>query len=311
MDVIDTTLRQPPERVTRSASLGLRFVDVATTREVAGGLVVRAARLNARDRAVEAVPNPSGILVFARLPGQVGYELGDPEARQDDGSPKASVVRSYELRVADREGRYLPFRLVVTAPRLGLFGLDFESLPALLAWLPAGIRARRPLVPLYAAPGRTVPAGMAVVRMDLTTGGEKVPASWALVQVLLANGGAAPTVVAEGIADARGCALVLFPYPEPRDLLPASRVLIGTEFTRHSWDVQCQVFHSGIDAGTEPPDLMAILAQRSGQPALIADGTAAGSRVMSGRLEQGRELILRSPASRFSKLIIHPADSPP
>jgi hypothetical protein len=32
---------------------------------------------------------------------------------------------------------------------------------------------------------------------------------------------------------------------------------------------------------------------------------------MSGRLEQGRELILRSPASRFSKLIIHPADSPP
>lgn len=153
-----------------------------------------------------------------------------------------------------------------------------------------------------------MPAGMAVVRMDLTTGGEKVPASWALVQVLLANGGAAPTVVAEGIADARGCALVLFPYPEPRDLLPASRVLIGTEFTRHSWDVQCRVFHSGIDAGTEPPDLMAILAQRSGQPALIADGTAAGSRVMSGRLEQGRELILRSPASRFSKLIIHPQE---
>lgn len=92
--------------------------------------------------------------MFARLPGQVGYELGDPEARQDDGSPKASwAAGAYELRVADREGRYLPFRLVVTAPRLGLFGLDFESLPALLAWLPAGIRARRPLVPLYAARG--------------------------------------------------------------------------------------------------------------------------------------------------------------
>ncbi|MBL9126761.1 MAG: hypothetical protein JNL97_03895, partial [Verrucomicrobiales bacterium] len=261
--------------MTRSASLGFRLVDPATRRVVPDGWIVEAVPEGSTTRPVYARRNPSGIQVFGRLPGLAAYELGDPDARNADGSARSEVRRTYVVRVRDREDRYLPFRWNVEVPHSGIHGIDPTGFPTFAAALPPELATLGPFVPVFSSPQRTLPAGMAAIRADLAVGDEETPASWAWVRATVSAGANGPRVVVDGVADARGGVLLAFPLPEPEDSLPTSVLDTGAPFGGRGWNVRLQVRYLGVGANSDAPDLNALLAQAEAAPATIADGTAS------------------------------------
>ncbi|HEX3599614.1 MAG TPA: hypothetical protein VHU84_05690, partial [Lacipirellulaceae bacterium] len=192
-------IHEPPERVSLTCPLGLRFLDVATGTFVpADGLQSRAWPVGAEWQAIDGVVTPSGIIAFHGLPGLRAFERSDAENPWDP-LPK---TRLFQVEVTDSAGRYLPCTFVVQAPAEGLVNFDNNASPPCTA---AGA------VPLFSAPSRAVPSGLAVVRAELHELGSGESAAWALVEAQYSSAGSTRTAC--GLTDDQGRVVLMFPYP--------------------------------------------------------------------------------------------------
>lgn len=277
------------ETVTRTALLGMRPWDAVTGRAITEGLRLRELR-----HGVAATPNRSGVFVFHDLPG-----LRDSACGSGDESFWASPPASGSvlLELVDGERRFLPFRFDAGAPARGIFR---EHCPH--ASSPPEVDV--PGLPLFSAPSRPLPPGLAAVRADLWDLTLDVPAAWAVLEVTPAG---APT--ARGIADEQGRVVVLLAYPEPHwpgsSPPPGSRALAD-----QTWSLQLGVRYDPAGAGPSPPhpapgvapDLCAVLGQGA---AMLLEALSPATPLTGATLAFGRQLTLRTPGS--SVLLVSPA----
>ena len=245
------------ERVSLVAPLGIRFMDTATGATAIGGLNVAARPAGRPAAAVPAQTTPSGLYAFVHLPGLRDLEAGDGTAAYWSGIP-ADARRALRVTVDDSQGRFLPCSFSATVPFQGLF--DPACLPA---DLPGST------LPLFSAPARPVPAGLAVVRAELRSA--QRPAAHAMLEVRLPGG-----LLGRGLADDKGRVVVLFPYPDgpiaqPRPLL------------QRQWTLTLRTLYDPNLALGELPDLCAVLSQPVAS--LLASPTAT--------LIYGQELFVR------------------
>lgn len=230
------------ERITRTALLGVRPWDGATGRAVTEGLTLTEVR-----HGVRAVANRSGVFAFHDLPGLRASSFGSGSV-DFWASPPAHARLVLEL--ADERRRYLGFRFDADAPVRGLFRETCGP------GSPPDLEV--PGVPLFSAPGRILPGGLAGVRADLWDLHADAPAAWAVLEVT-----AAPGATVRGVADERGCVLVPLPYPEPpwqTGSPPPTAVALSAQ----SWTLDLAVRYQAGGVGTDPgapPDLCAVLSQ--------------------------------------------------
>jgi hypothetical protein len=277
------------ESVTRTAVLGVRPWDPVSGRAITDGLHLREVRYGS-----VAIPNRSGVFVFHDLPGLHVSAYGSG----DDGFWAAPPAGGrFLLELVDDERRFLPFRFDAQAPARGIFR---EQCPH--AFSPPEVDV--PGVPLFSAPSRPVPPGMAAVRADLWDVELDAPAAWAMLEVTPAG---APT--ARGIADAHGRVVVLLAYPEPHwpgsSPPPGSRALAD-----QTWSLELAVRYD--PAGASPPlpdpaagvapDLCTVLGQA---PATLLDDLSPAGALTGATLAFGRQLTLRTPGR--SVLLVSPA----
>ena len=184
----------PPKGRDRVAPLGVLLTDGPNGPPVVDGLTVWAWPEGKDDRRVAGVLNAAGVAWFGRLPGVTVSPL----------DPFAGVGKSFVVEVRDGLGRFLPGRVVVTAPAKGAVAVALRS-----------------------APVRTVPPARLAFRAELWDAANDRPAAFALLTVRVArngNGGAPPEtleqiakrVLAVGLADRDGRVLVVGDRPTPK-----------------------------------------------------------------------------------------------
>ncbi|MCA9542063.1 MAG: hypothetical protein KC620_24370, partial [Myxococcales bacterium] len=191
--------------IVSTAPLGMRFADPMTGATVASGLDV-AARGPASARFVNARPGAGGVYAFHGLSGLIAVERAEriPGGSTTQVAGDANWWQHHqgkvacEVRVRDPQKRFQPFRFVAPLPHRGLFAPPCAAPPA-------GVE---PFVPLFSAPGRPAPAGMAVVRAELWDRVADRAAAWARLEVW--HGA---TRVGHGFADAEGRAAIYFRPP--------------------------------------------------------------------------------------------------
>src|SRR5262249_32806743 len=118
-------------------------------------------------------------------------------------------------------------------------------------------------VPLYSAPTRPTPVGMAVVRAQLWDDTAQSPAAYAMLEAQTAG-----HKLARSFADAAGRVALFFPYPEPIDFVVASPINptplgVSTPYATHSWLIQLNAAYSPQARGKQLPDLCTVLSQRT------------------------------------------------
>jgi hypothetical protein len=298
------------ERISRVAPLGIRFWDGATNRFVGSDLAVSAFPPGRPDRRLFARASSAGVYGFPLLPGLPAPEL---YGAGDDDYWQQVRTRTWTIEVFDPVGRFLPCTFPADAPARGLFAtLCAQGSP--VGPLPPEFLLGSPLalppscVPLFSAPTRPVPAGMAAARAELVDVERGRPASWALLQVRPPRSSAA-----WGMADGAGRVLVILPYPAPaRTLLdspPGSPPFSSAArpLWEQVWPVDVAAYSAspgsplwGEQPGEQPsaPDLCAVLAQ---PPADLWLTRAPPQLFSTETLVYGRELVLRSldgPAGR-------------
>jgi hypothetical protein len=258
------------ERITRTALLGVRPWDGATGRAVTDGLT-----LTELHHGVRAVPNRGGVFAFHDLPGLRASSFG----AGDDAfwaSPPAHAQLTLEL--ADELGRYLSFRFAAEAPARGLFveTCGPSSPPELDV----------PGVPLFSAPSRIVPGGLAGVRADLWDTVADRPAAFAVLEVTAVPG---PTV--RGVADADGRVLVLLPYPEP-PWQTGSPPPTAVPLSEQTWTLDLAARYAPASSLEAPPDMCDVLGQ---PPATLLASLSPPVALTTATLTFGQPLALRTP----------------
>jgi hypothetical protein len=274
----------PLERVTIVTPLGIRFWDALLDAPVRDGLDVTARPLGQRAGGTAAFRTASGIYAFRGLPGlhDVEYPAGDALASPLPG-------RRFVVEVADRQRRFLPAVFGVDLPYSGIFPTGT---------LGASVPGRPPGFYLFSAPTRPVTPAAAAVRATLVDL-DGAPAAYAVLTVQ-APGGA----TWYGLADERGCAAVLFPYPT---FTAGAGLASPLADTRQRWPVSVRVYYAPATLETPPgsalPDLRSILSQ----PAAVIWATPVGQALDHLPLELvfGQELVLRTGDS--ATLIAGPA----
>jgi hypothetical protein len=267
------------ETVTRTALLGVRFWDRVTGRVVADGLEVIEATGGTR-----LLPSRSGVFALHELPGLRASAFGSGDDAFWSSPPAVSTIA---FTVVDTTRQFLSFAFTTDVPFRGLLaedcGLDASPPDAVVVG-----------VPLFSAPSRIAPAGVAAVRADVWDVDANAPAAWAVLEV---SAGSGP--VYRGVADSSGRTVVLLPYPEPpwhgSSPPPGSHAL-----SEQTWPLTIGVRYAPSQASPPlpapspdaVPDLCAVLTQPAGT-LLAADSpsTALGSQLLAF----GRELVLRTP----------------
>ena len=303
----------PLETVTIFSVLGIQFWDFALGQPVRDGLRVAAQLKDADYAPLPASRTGSGVYAFQGLPGL--HEVEYPMARAATSSPPPTV--DFVITVADTLGRFLLmlFGVSLPLPYRGLFlSNDLASPPG-----------HQPCACLFSAPTRAIAPGFAALRADLwdveaKPGGQ--PAAHAALRVTV--DGRTWT----GIADERGRAVVVFPYPLVKRLTLGSPPGAGQgAITATTWPVSVQVLYQPEQlrfplgaAGDAPwpwnvtPSLKSIL---DGQQAALIWASEAGPPAAdwTGELTYGEELILRTvpndPSVRFASLWISRGISSP
>jgi hypothetical protein len=267
------------ETVTRTALLGVRFWDRVTGRVVADGLEV-----NETTSGTQLLPSRSGVFALHDLPGLRASAFGSGDDAFWSSPPAVSTIG---FAVVDTTRQFLPFAFSTDVPFRGLFAED------------CGLNASPPDalvggVPLFSAPSRVAPSGIAAVRADLWDVDAETPAAWAVLEV---SAGTGPLY--RGIADANGRTVVLLPYPEPpwhgSSPPPGSHSL-----SEQTWPLTIGVRYAPSQASPPlpapspdaVPDLCTVLTQPAGT-LLAADSPSAA--LGSQLLAFGRELVLRTP----------------
>lgn len=259
-------IHEPPERVSLTCPLGLRFFDVATGLLVGSdgtmgreslGLYAVAWPIGAPRQKTVGVVTPSGIIAFHGLPGLREFE----NSAADDLWESPYRTRDFQIEVIDRMGRFLPCTFAVSAPEKGLAIFAEDGSPP---WIEAGA------VPLFSAPSRTLPPGLAIVRMELRELGTGREAAWAFVEVNYLSGGSRRT--ARGLADDKGRVLLMFAYPEgQRRAFNHSPPGNSHGLSQQEWTLNFAVSHEAV----EHPEAAADYGRRLTQPPVIA--TRGGS----------------------------------
>jgi hypothetical protein len=140
-----------------------------------------------------------------------------------------------------------------------------------------------PALPLYSAPTRPVPGGMAILRASLWDALADAPASWAILEAR----GAGQTTV-RGMADRDGRIALIFPYPEPTPIADGQPV---PPYTKQDWEINLFAAYALSEPARSIPDLSATLAQP--RATLWAD-QARTEPLTKVTLRAGQELLVRS-----------------
>jgi hypothetical protein len=274
--------------VTLVAPLVVQFFDEATGTMVRSGLTVAAWPEGQPGQRRAAVASPGGAYNLAHLPGLRRYENG--------GSSRA---RNFTVEVVDNAGRYLPMRFTVTAPS------NLPTMPSDLG-VQSPPTGRDGMIPLFSAPSRTVPKGMAALRADLVDPVTSKPASWALIEV------EANEIRSRGIADEAGRALVVFPYPEaPAQTVGSLTSPPQAVAIEYRWRLHVAAYYQPRLHVPEIPDLLDLLDQPAATVWADAERT-----IPLGALDlvSGTETIVRTagPGGRgkLSNLYLTPVASP-
>lgn len=275
------------DTLTRTALLGVRFWDRVTGRAVADGLEIVETTTGIRP-----TPNHSGVFVVHDYPGLSQSAFGSGDDAFWAASPPVAATTTFA--VTDKLRRFVPFAFTADIPQRGLFAEDC----GLVGSPPDSVVGG---VPLFSAPSRTAPGGIAAVRADLDVAGTGADAAFAVLEVS-ANGGP----VFRGLADEKGRVVVLLPYPEPpwhgSSPPPGSRAL-----SDQTWPLTIAVRYAETASPPLPdpasgvaPDLCAVLTQPYGT---LLDTASPATPLGSQTLNFGRELVLRT-TGRSSLLVI-------
>ncbi|TDP85773.1 hypothetical protein EV672_102122 [Aquabacterium commune] len=281
------TLRAGFDRPVRRALLGVQCRDVADGRVVSDGLQLvlydlwqprptRQARvLNTNRSGVFALHDVPGIRSFL-TPSEADSDAA--LALDDLGSPASPDLPRFRLTVHDTLNRYVDMALTPTLGQ-GLWGPLGDGLPH---------------VPLYSAATRTPPIGMASLRTELRSATHPEQAiAWAHLRLML-NG----VALAEGLSDAAGRVLMVFPLPRPREGLPQGSP--ATAAALLDWPVTLQAFWSPERradlAQGHVPDLDGLLAQA---PVPLLQHAAPPTPLGTLTLRAGQTLLVASPPSSF------------
>ena len=292
---------RPVERFSIVTPLGIRFWDPAFDVQVDDGLSVTAYPSGADFPFTPGMRTPSGVYAFRGLPGlhDVEYPQGDPPS---PGSLPA--IQRFQVVVADAQGRFLPMSFAVDAPFRGIFPTDLTQPPSGIA--PPGFY-------LFSAPTRSGSPLVAMVRAQLSERLGAIddhPAAHAVIEV---DTPAGDTWV--GIADDRGIAALLFPYPTFTGAgaasLPAS--LPPGSGGQQSWPVTFRVRYQPsaltFPPGAALPELRTVLAQA--QAAIWTERAAPPDEALaslSATLVFGQELVMASAGE--SVLLVSPGSLP-
>lgn len=234
------------DEFSRVAPLGVRFWDVAAQAPVIDGLVVTAR--TPQNKVLPMFANTKGVYILQDVPGLRPFEMGDGS---DEFWASMPAPQPYTLEVHDSERRFHPFTFEADVPTREIFAWDCPQSPPL-----DPINAPSGYIPVYSTAGRSLTGGMAVVRADLHDPDEDAPAAWAMLEVLLDG-----DVIGRGIADARGCTVVVFPYPEPIDADPTSPMGFGVPLTEQTWTLSLRASYAPVDPVPSVPDLCTLLSQ--------------------------------------------------
>ena len=300
--------------------LGIQFWDFALDKPVSDGLQVAAQLKDADYAPVPARRTASGNYAFHGLPGlhAVDYPAASSATNpltSPPSSPPTSPPSTYtfDITILDTLNRFLPTVFSVDLP-LGYPGLFLSNVVV----SPPGTGAQ---AYLFSAPDRTVTTGMAAVRADVKDSSTGNPAAFAALQVTIAG------QTWTGIADERGRAAVMFPYPLVQQLSMGSPPGTGQgPITNVSWPIQVGALYQPsklryplstsrdvVWPWNNTPSLKSILDEQ--QPALIwQQELGPPAPQWLGTLTYGQELVLRTsltnPSQTSPNLLIFPATSP-
>lgn len=291
--VMRPTLQAGFDRHVRRALLGVQCRDVADGRVVSDGLQLVLHDLWQPRQTRTLSANRNGVFALHEFPGVRSF-LTPSEADSDAalalddlGSPASPDLPRFRLTVHDTLNRYVDTALTPVLGQ-GLWG------PLGATASPASATDTWPHVPLYSAATRTPPPGMASLRTELRSATHpEQPIAWAHLRLML-NG--AP--LAEGLSDAAGRVLMVFPLPRPREGLPQGSP--ATAAALLDWPVALQAFwdlarRNDLAQG-HVPDLADLLAQ-AGVPLLqrAVPPTPLGTLT----LRAGQPLLVASSPSSF------------
>jgi hypothetical protein len=267
-------LRPGFDQTVLSPALGVMFRDGVDDRVVSDGL-----RVSLEDPQQPLLPpqpltaNGYGVFVAHQVPRLRTWMASSP-----------MDTRRYTLKLEDPLGRFLPMTIPADLPSDGLLE------PACMGTSPG---AAVPSVPLYSAAARTVPVGHAEVRVDLRLASEPdVAAAWARLELWLDDTG---QLLAEGLADERGCALLVCAQPALRDP-PLRASPPDAQAPLGNWNVSLRAFWNPAIARAEVPDLCALHALPEVQ---LLQGTAPPRPLAPALLAAGSPLVIRSDGSSF------------
>jgi hypothetical protein len=274
------------ERFSIITTLGIRFWDPASDVQIDDGLTVTAYPEGARRPATTAFTTPGGVYAFQGLPGlhDIEYPRGDPA---DPGSLPAT--RRFLIEVTDAASRFLSVAFLVDAPFKGIFPTDALQAPDGAA--PPGFY-------LFSAPTRAGSPLTGLVRAQLSERIDEVNERPAAYAVLEADTPSGDTWI--GVADDRGAAVLLFPYPTFTGTPTGfSSTLPSAAVTQQSWPITLRVRHQpsvlSFPAGSSLPELRSVLAQA---PAAIwtqrASPPGQAFASLPATLVFGQELVMRS-----------------
>lgn len=279
-----------------------QFADLAVGRVVGDGLAASLTLMaSAADNAAEvAAPRAlvragGGAHVAHSLPG---IRLPPIQPADFSGPSPPAAPRPYRLRLADPQARFLPFSARLQAP-----ALDAAAWPgwaALASLQPAALRASaRALLgdgvrwPLFGAPGRANPGGLAEIRCNLVARDADAPVpAWVLIGVEHQG-----RLIGLGLSGPRGAAVIHCPYPP----LPADMPIPPPGF---SWPIRIRAWSHRLPAD-RMPDLAAVLAQFDRQAQLFGSRNP-DTPLPSQDLRPGQPLSLRTTRTAGnSELVIH------
>lgn len=281
------------DRVVRYTPFGVRFRDVATGQSVSDGL-----ELTEVATGIKAVANRSDVFVATGFPGLRDLERPPdgpepylvPHTEPPPAAASPPSTRKFTFELVDTLRRFLGFRFDVHLPAIhqGLVSLEC-TVPGSPPWLPATD------VPLYSAPARIAPAGMATLRAELAEAAGGAPAAHAVLEVFTTGG---PRF--RGIADETGRVVVIFPYPEPTAPVGPPPPGMTRALSNQTWNVKLAARYAHpasppTGPGAAVPNICTVLSQP--QRPLLA-GTSPATPLTQATLAFGQELVLVRPGKR-------------
>ena len=298
-----------PDKFRVRAVGALRFVDASNLAPVGTGLEAFLI-----DRAEPSIvhrlePRGTGHWVPTRITGVPSFlpplalrtiadrEPVDPQTIGQFPPQWVGKARDFEVRVQDRQQRFLPcrfnFRMPDTAQTIwSVWGTP--PIARIRSLLRSG-ETQAQYIPLFNRPGRTYDVPVARVSAHLAirqADGTDRPASWALLRVRQGN-----TTIGLGMADENGNVEVAFSYPALPDLAPAAA---STGRDRIFWPIIVNVHFNDLASENSnggkvlPPRFGDILAQLTGTATRALRKIDETAAYPNPDLVLGERLVLRT-----------------